>query len=214
MEGTTTGTPGYMAPEVVLGEAQVDGRADVYALGCVAYFLLTGALVFDDPNPMSMALKHVQTPPDPPSRRTELPIPADLDRLVMRCLAKKPDDRPSGARSSRPFSRRAPSGVDRRGRRSVVGAPPADDLLAPVACADSDDHGPGCAEDLRRSAMSARALPLLAMATAGVMLGHQVAGKAVRDSMFLSSWPVAALPTIVIARPWWRSWPFRSTRVS
>ncbi len=97
VEGTTTGTPGYMAPEVVLGEAQVDGRADVYALGCVAYFLLTGALVFDDPNPMSMALKHVQTPPDPPSKRTELPIPVDLDRLVMRCLAKKPDDRPSGA---------------------------------------------------------------------------------------------------------------------
>ena len=97
MEGMTTGTPGYIAPEVALGDPNVDGRADVYALGCVAYFLLTGTLVFDDPNPMSMALKHVQTPPDPPSQRTELPIPRDLEQVVLRCLAKKPDDRPSGA---------------------------------------------------------------------------------------------------------------------
>lgn len=97
MEGMTTGTPGYIAPEVALGEPNVDGRADVYALGCVAYFLLTGTLVFDDPNPMSMALKHVQAAPDRPSQRTELQIPPDLEDIVMRCLAKKPDDRPSGA---------------------------------------------------------------------------------------------------------------------
>jgi serine/threonine protein kinase len=97
IEGMATGTPGYIAPEVALGEPNVDGRADVYALGCVAYFLLTGTLVFDDPNPMSMALKHVQATPDPPSQRTELPIPPDLEAIVLRCLAKKPDDRPSGA---------------------------------------------------------------------------------------------------------------------
>lgn len=97
VEGTTTGTPGYMAPEVALGSAHIDGRADVYALGCVAYFLLTGTLVFEDPNAMSMALKHVQTAPDLPSTRTELPIPADLERLVMQCLEKNPENRPSGA---------------------------------------------------------------------------------------------------------------------
>ena len=96
--GATTGTPGYIAPEVALGEPSVDGRADVYALGCVAYFLLTGTLVFPDPNPMSMALKHVQTPPEPLSARTELPIPAELERIVMRCLEKQPAARPSGAR--------------------------------------------------------------------------------------------------------------------
>ena len=62
------------------------------------YFLLTGTLVFPDTNPMSMALKHVQAQPDPPSPRTELPIPADLERIVMRCLEKKPADRPAGAR--------------------------------------------------------------------------------------------------------------------
>ena len=94
----TAGTPGYMAPEVALGESDVDARADIYALGCVAYFLLTGTLVFPDSNPMSMALKHVQAPPDPPSQRTELPIPAELEMLVMRCLSKRPEDRPSGVR--------------------------------------------------------------------------------------------------------------------
>jgi serine/threonine-protein kinase len=98
LEGVTAGTPGYIAPEVALGEATIDGRADIYALGCVAYFLLTGTLVFADPNPMSMALKHVQTAPDPPSARTELPIPADLERLVLHCLEKKPADRPGSVR--------------------------------------------------------------------------------------------------------------------
>ena len=98
MEGVTTGTPGYMAPEIAMGEGAVDARADVYALGCVAYFLLTGSLVFTDSNPMAMALKHVQAAPDPPSERTELPVPADLEQVIMRCLAKNPDDRPASAR--------------------------------------------------------------------------------------------------------------------
>jgi serine/threonine-protein kinase len=91
--GATTGTPGYIAPEVALGEAGVDGRADIYALGCLAYFLLTGTLVFPDTNPMSMALKHVQTPPEPPSVRTELPVPSDLEAIVMQCLEKDPSAR-------------------------------------------------------------------------------------------------------------------------
>jgi serine/threonine-protein kinase len=97
MEGTAAGTPGYIAPEVAMGDPSIDGRADVYALGCIAYFLLTGTLVFNDPNPMSLALKHVQAAPDPPSSRTELPIPSDLERIVMHCLGKRPDDRPASA---------------------------------------------------------------------------------------------------------------------
>ena len=95
--GTATGTPGYIAPEIATGESSIDGRADIYSLGCVAYFLLTGALVFDDPNPMKMALQHVQATPVPPSARTTLPIPAALEQLVLQCLAKKPDDRPPSA---------------------------------------------------------------------------------------------------------------------
>jgi serine/threonine-protein kinase len=96
--GTTTGTPGYIAPEVALGEPGVDGRADVYALGCVAYYLLSGTLVFPDSNPMSMALKHVQAKPEPLSSRAELPVPADLERIVMSCLEKAPASRPASAR--------------------------------------------------------------------------------------------------------------------
>jgi serine/threonine-protein kinase len=98
VEGAVAGTPGYMAPEVALGNADVDARADLYALGCIGYVLLTGTLVFPDPNPLSMTLKHVQAVPDPPSQRTELQIPPDLERLILRCLEKNPSDRPSSAR--------------------------------------------------------------------------------------------------------------------
>jgi serine/threonine-protein kinase len=94
---TTTGTPAFMAPEVILGQTDVDRRADVYALGCVAYYLLTGQFVFDADTPMKMFLHHVQTMPTPPSQRTELPIPRALDDLVMACLEKDPDKRPQDA---------------------------------------------------------------------------------------------------------------------
>jgi eukaryotic-like serine/threonine-protein kinase len=97
MDHATTGTPAYMAPEIILGDAEVDRRADVYALGCVAYFLLTGQLVFEADTPMKMLLQHVQATPLPPSQRTELPIPKELDDLVLACLAKNPNDRPQNA---------------------------------------------------------------------------------------------------------------------
>jgi eukaryotic-like serine/threonine-protein kinase len=94
---TTTGTPAFMAPEVILGQTDVDRRADVYALGCVAYYLLTGQFVFDADTPMKMFLQHVQTMPTPPSQRTELRIPRELDDLVMACLEKDPNKRPQDA---------------------------------------------------------------------------------------------------------------------
>jgi len=93
----TTGTPAYMAPEVILGDAAVDRRADVYAVGCVAYYLLTGQLVFEAETPMKMLMQHVQSRPVPPSQRTELPIPRELDDLVLSCLEKDPDKRPQNA---------------------------------------------------------------------------------------------------------------------
>ena len=97
VDHATTGTPAYMAPEVILGDADVDSRADVYALGCVAYFLLTGQLVFEADTPMRMLVQHVEAKPVPPSRRTELPIPRELDEMVLHCLAKDPDQRPQSA---------------------------------------------------------------------------------------------------------------------
>jgi serine/threonine protein kinase len=82
----------------VLGGSAVDGRADIYATGCVAYWLLTGELVFTADTPLALLIHHAHTPPTPPSARTELPIPAALDQLVLSCLAKDPADRPQTAR--------------------------------------------------------------------------------------------------------------------
>jgi serine/threonine-protein kinase len=97
------GTPSYIAPEQALGAALIDSRADIYALGCVAYFLLTGEPVFSGETPLAIAVHHVQTVPAPPSAKSEEPVPPALDRLVMECLAKDPADRP---RSARELSRR------------------------------------------------------------------------------------------------------------
>jgi eukaryotic-like serine/threonine-protein kinase len=94
--GMTPGTPAYMAPEMAHDRA-VDGRADLYSLGCVAYYLLTGHLVFEGETPLQTILKHLQQPPEPPSKRTDRPIPAELETLVLACLAKRPDDRPQSA---------------------------------------------------------------------------------------------------------------------
>lgn len=96
-DGTTTGTPAYMAPEVALGAGEVDERADLYALGCVGYWLLTGHNVFEGKTTMAVALDHIQTKPAPPSERVETPIPRRLEGLILACLAKKPEDRPQSA---------------------------------------------------------------------------------------------------------------------
>jgi serine/threonine-protein kinase len=92
------GTPAFIAPEQALGAADVDTRADIYSTGCVAYWLLTGQLVFLEETPMKLLLAHAHTPPEPPSSRTEIPIPHDLDALVVSCLAKDRADRPKSAR--------------------------------------------------------------------------------------------------------------------
>jgi serine/threonine-protein kinase len=91
------GTPAFMAPEQAMG-TDLDGRADIYATGCVAYWLLTGQFVFTAETPMGLLLQHAQAPPTPPSARTDLPIPTALDDLVLSCLAKDPAKRPQSAR--------------------------------------------------------------------------------------------------------------------
>jgi serine/threonine-protein kinase len=96
-EDSWSGTPGYMAPEVVLGAADTDHRVDLYALGCVTYFLLTGMLVFEGESAMQVMLQHAQAQPKRPSQRTDRPIPAALEDLVMQCLEKEPARRPASA---------------------------------------------------------------------------------------------------------------------
>ena len=95
--GATSGTPGFMAPEMVTGDAPIDGRADLYALGCVGYWLLTGQLVFDGNTPVSILIQHVKETPPPLSSRTEIPVDPRLEEIILSCLAKNPDDRPGTA---------------------------------------------------------------------------------------------------------------------
>jgi len=92
MDGTATGTPAYLPPEIAMGEKKIDGRADLYSLGCVAYFLLTGKLVFDEPTTTAMALAHVQKTPRKPSE-LGVTVPEGLEKIIMQLLEKKPEDR-------------------------------------------------------------------------------------------------------------------------
>jgi serine/threonine-protein kinase len=98
LENAIHGTPAFIAPEQALGGSTIDGRADIYATGCVAYWLLTGELVFAAHTPLALVMHHVQTAPTPPSARTGLRIPAALDQLVLSCLAKDPAQRPQTAK--------------------------------------------------------------------------------------------------------------------
>jgi serine/threonine-protein kinase len=91
------GTPAFMAPEMAVGEERLDGRADLYALGCVGYWLVTGLQVFDEKSPMRLMLAHAHERPERPSRRSEVNIPGAFEELLMACLSKSPADRPQTA---------------------------------------------------------------------------------------------------------------------
>ena len=97
MEGTIRGTPGYLPPEQTRGDAAIDARTDIYALGCVAYWLVTGKRVFEGRSTLEVLAHHLQTVPVAPSQRTELPVPPEMDALVLACLEKEPDRRPQSA---------------------------------------------------------------------------------------------------------------------
>jgi len=99
-EHSASGTPAFMSPEQVIGE-DLDGRSDLYSAGCVAYWMLTGTLVFRGRTPMETMMMHAQAAPDQPSGRTDLMIPEELAELVMDCLAKNREDRPASAEELR-----------------------------------------------------------------------------------------------------------------
>ena len=96
-EGSLVGTPQYMAPESIRAPDKVDARADLYALGAVAYFMLTGKPVFDGETVLELCGHHMLTEPTPPSQRGHRTIPADLEALVLSCLQKDPSARPASA---------------------------------------------------------------------------------------------------------------------
>jgi serine/threonine-protein kinase len=96
-EGIAAGTPAFMAPEMAVGNREIDGRADIYCVGCVAYWLVTGQRVFGHDNALATVVAHVQEQPVPPSQRTELEIPDAFERIILSCLEKDPADRPQSA---------------------------------------------------------------------------------------------------------------------
>ncbi|HEY8079270.1 MAG TPA: serine/threonine-protein kinase [Labilithrix sp.] len=83
------GTPLYLSPEALTSPSTIDGRADLYALGATAYFLLTGHTVFDGKSAVEVCGRHLHDVPVPPSKRAEQAIPEDLERIVLRCLEKE-----------------------------------------------------------------------------------------------------------------------------
>jgi serine/threonine-protein kinase len=90
------GTPAYIAPEAVTGEPVGPG-ADLYAVGAVGYFLLTGRRVFEAKTTVDLCIQHATATPRPPSSMTKNPIPPELEQLILRCLAKTPAERPESA---------------------------------------------------------------------------------------------------------------------
>ncbi len=91
--GVVLGTPRYIAPESVTGSDDIDGRADIYCLGGVAYWMLTGQPPFTSSSSVEVIIDHVKTVPKRPSELSEVPIPPELEAIVMKCLEKKPQDR-------------------------------------------------------------------------------------------------------------------------
>lgn len=98
-EQTISGTPQYMAPEAISTPEQVDARTDLYALGAVGYFLLTGQHLFTGRNLVEICGHQLHSLPPPPSARASAPVPSDLEAVVLACLEKDPARRPQNAAS-------------------------------------------------------------------------------------------------------------------
>jgi hypothetical protein len=97
VDGALLGTPAYLAPESISDPRHTDGRADLYALGAVGYYLLVGEPVFASRTLVEACVQHLHSIPVPPSQRASAPIPPVLEQLILRCLAKNPDQRPASA---------------------------------------------------------------------------------------------------------------------
>ncbi len=96
-EHCVVGTPLYLAPEALVSPESVDARSDLYAVGAVGYFLLTGTTPFTGASLLEVCEQHLHSTPEAPSSRLGAPIPHELEALILACLAKDPNDRPQSA---------------------------------------------------------------------------------------------------------------------
>jgi eukaryotic-like serine/threonine-protein kinase len=99
--GLLLGTPLYMSPELIIAPDSVDARSDIYAVGAVAYYLLTGEPVFSGQSAVEVCLQHLNATPVPPRERLKRALPAELEAIVLRCLAKDPATRFADVRALR-----------------------------------------------------------------------------------------------------------------
>jgi len=97
VDGAIVGTPSYMAPEAILDPNGAGPASDLYSLAAVGYFLITGDHVFSGDSVVEICSHHLHSEPTPPSARSNHPVPAELDELLLECLAKKPEQRPASA---------------------------------------------------------------------------------------------------------------------
>jgi serine/threonine-protein kinase len=95
------GTPLYLSPEAIRAPDAVDARSDLYGLGAVGYYLLTGTHVFGGATTVEVCSHHLHSAPQPPSERLRRPVPAGLERLILACLEKDPARRPGSAAALR-----------------------------------------------------------------------------------------------------------------
>lgn len=109
---TLIGTPLYMAPESLVSAPTLDARADLYALGAVGYFLLTGTPVFAGGTAVEVGTRHLVEAPQTPSARLGRPVPAAVEAMLLACLAKDPDLRPTDARSLAATIRACAAGLE------------------------------------------------------------------------------------------------------
>jgi serine/threonine protein kinase len=152
--GGISGTPLYMSPEAIETPDLVDVRSDLYAVGAVGYFLLTGQSVFDVNSLAELLQKHVSADPDPPSSRLNHPITAELESAIMACLEKSRAKRPQTARDLMTMLNRSPAantwstddadawwGRHERGDRAAIASKPTDKGTASGAAAGTSMAG-------------------------------------------------------------------------
>jgi serine/threonine protein kinase len=217
--GEAFGSPRYIAPEQAVSSAGAVPQSDLYAVGVILYEMFTGALPFDAPDPLSMALKHVSEPPRPP-REVRPELSAALEAVLLKALAKDPAERyPTGAAlvaaldealaagaSPFPAAASAPSGAGATpGQRPLPPVPAA--VAAPPppppdqAAAPATATAPAPRKRLRVLAIAAAAILVMILATVGVIWGRDlwgflpIAGRPSPTTAVTTNSPVAAKPT-------------------